>query len=110
MDPRVKVGAIGGGALGLLVGSVFFPFAGLLVGALAGAALGSAADLGIEKKFIKDVSESLQPGSSALFIIVRDADPNFALAALRPYQGTIYHTTLSNEAEENLRCALSKRI
>ncbi len=47
--------------------------------------------------------------SSALFIIVRDADPAFAVAALRPYEGKVLQTTLAPEDEETLRRALKKK-
>ena len=110
LDRGVKVGAVGGGMLGLLIGSIFFPLAGLLVGALAGGLIGSAVDLGIPKKFVKDVSEDLRPGTSALFVIVRDANPEVALAALKPYKGTVRHTTLTPEGEKELRRILSKEI
>ena len=110
LDRGVKIGAVGGGALGLLIGSIFFPLTGLLVGALAGGLLGSAAELGIPKKFVQEVSEDLTPGTSALFIIVRDANPNVALAALKPYKGIVRHTSLSPDAEQELRRVLSKKI
>jgi uncharacterized membrane protein len=67
------------------------------------------ADLGIQKSFVKEVSEALQPGNSALFVIVRDANPNAAIAALKPYKGTVYHTSLDSEDEDTLRRILSKR-
>jgi uncharacterized membrane protein len=73
MDRGVKIGTVGGGLLGLLVGGIFFPIAGLLLGALAGGLIGKSVDLGIDQKFVKEVSEDLQPGTSALFFIVRDA-------------------------------------
>ena len=110
LDRGVKIGAVGGGALGLLIGSIFFPLTGLLVGVLAGGLLGSAAELGIPKKFVQEVSEDLTPGTSALFIIVRDANPNVALAALKPYKGIVRHTSLSPDAEQELRRVLSKKI
>jgi uncharacterized membrane protein len=110
MDRGVKIGAIGGGLLGLLVGGIFFPLAGLLVGALGGGLVGKLADTGIDRKFVKEVSDDLQPGTSALFIIVREANPNVAVAALKPYEGTVYHTSLPPETEEELRRLLSKRM
>lgn len=109
-DRGVKIGAVGGGFLGLLLGSVFFPIAGLLVGALAGGLIGKSADLGVDQKFVKEVSEDIQPGTSALFFLVRDAEPDVAMAALRPYKGTVRHTTFPPEAEEELRRILKKRI
>jgi uncharacterized membrane protein len=110
MDRGIKIGAIGGGLLGLLIGGIFFPLAGLLVGALAGGLIGKTVDLGIAQEFVKDVSESLQPGTSALFFIVREANPDVAIAALKPYKGQVYHTSFPPEAEEELRRILSKRI
>lgn len=110
MDRGVKIGAVGGGLLGLLLGGIFFPLAGLLVGALAGGLIGKMADSGVDQKFVKEVSEDLQPGTSALFFIVREANPDAALAALKPYKGTVRHTSFPPEAEKELRRILSKRI
>ena len=109
MDRGVKVGAVGGGFLGLLLSSVFFPVAGLLVGAIAGAALGASANLGISKTFVKEVSEAMAPGSSALFVIVRESSPDIAVAALKPYKGKVLQTTLSPEDEKTLREVLKKK-
>jgi uncharacterized membrane protein len=109
MDRGVKVGAVTGGLLGILLASVFFPIGGLIIGAVAGGLIGSTAGLGISKSFIKEVSESMTENSSALFIIVRDSDPDLAIAALRPYEGKILQTTLSSEDEETLQRALKKK-
>ena len=103
MDRGMKVGAVGGGLLGLLLASIFFPFAGLIGGALIGAAVGKMADLGVDRKFVEEVGAALKPGSSAIFILVREANPNAVVAALRPYRGTVYQTSLPSEAEEELR-------
>jgi uncharacterized membrane protein len=110
LDRGVKIGAVGGGLLGLLIGGIFFPVAGLLVGALAGGLLGSTVDLGVQKKFVKQVEEELKPGTSAIFFIVREANPDVAIAALKPYKGNVYHTSFPPEAEDELRRILSKRI
>jgi len=110
MDRGVKVGAIGGGFLGLLIGGLMFPVAGLFLGALGGALVGKLAAPGIDKAFVDDVTKDLVPGTSAIFFIVRDANPDYAIASLRPYKGNIYHTTLDPEAEQALRDELKKRI
>ena len=109
MDRGVKIGAVGGGAIGLLLAGIFFPIAGIVIGAVAGGLIGATTDLGIEKKFIKQVRDSLEPGTSAIFFIVREADPTAALAALKPFKGEVYHTSLPTEADEHLRDILSKR-
>jgi uncharacterized membrane protein len=110
MDRGVKIGAVGGGALGLLLASVFFPIGGIVVGALVGGLLGKAADLGIDQKFVKQVGNELEADSSAIFFIVRESTPDMAVAALRPYEGKVYHTSFPSEAEDELRRILSKKI
>jgi uncharacterized membrane protein len=109
VDRGVAVGALGGGALGLLIGGLLFPVGGLVLGALGGALVGKMADKGVDQKFVDEVGEHLQPGNSALFVIVREANPAVARAVLKPYKGTVIQTSLPSEAEEELRRALSKR-
>jgi len=108
MDKTVAVGAVGGGILGLMIASVFFPLAGLVIGAIGGGLIGKSMDKGVDQKFVKDVTETLKPGSSALFVI-GSGDPAVVLAILRPFQGTIYQTTLSSELVDELHSALKKK-
>ncbi|MFN2199633.1 MAG: DUF1269 domain-containing protein [Caldilineaceae bacterium] len=110
LDRGVKVGAVGGSLLGLLLAGIFFPFAGLIIGGLAGAGIGALMDMGISKKFVKEVAASMEDSSSALFIITRNADPDMVMATLRPYKGTVLQTSLDEEAADSLRDVLSKRI
>lgn len=107
VDTGIKVGALGGGMLGLLIGFIFGgPIGSMLVGLVGGALMGSLAQMGVDKGFMKDVEEAMPPDSSALFFLLRDDDPDTAIDALEPYQGTVYHTSLSVEDEETLRRAL----
>jgi uncharacterized membrane protein len=110
VDRGVKIGAVGGGFLGLFIGFLLVgPIGALIIGGLLGGAVGSLAHMGISKSFIKDVSAELEPGSSALFIIVRDANPDVAVATLRQYEGTVYQTSLPPEAEESLRRSMKSK-
>ena len=95
-----------GALLGLMLGMFMFPVAGLLIGAGGGALIGRFMDFGVDGKFVKEVSESIQPGTSALFVLVRDANPDVVRAILSEHHGKVLHTTLSPEAEENLQNAL----
>jgi uncharacterized membrane protein len=105
-DRGVKMGAVGGGLLGLLLGMVFFPIGGLLLGIAGGALVGKSLGLGVDKKFVKEVGDALTPGTSALFIIVKEANSRALFGAIEPFQGTLLQTTLSTEDEDTLRRAL----
>ena len=110
LDRGVKVGIAGGGLLGMFIGFMFGgPLVAALIGGLGGALVGASTDMGLQKTFIKEVSEAIKPGSSALFIIVRESNPAAAISALKPYQGEVYHTSLDPEAEETLRRVLKTR-
>ena len=47
---------------------------------------------------------------SALFALVREANPAAAISALKPYEGQVYHTSLPGDTEQELHIILSKRI
>ncbi len=109
VDRGVKVGAVGGSVLGLLIASVFFPIGGLIIGAVGGALVGKLFNTGVSQDFVKEVSEELKPGSSAIFFIVRGDDPNPTVAALRQYKGKVLQSSLPEEADETLRRQLEGR-
>ncbi len=110
MDRGTKVGAVGGGFLGLLIGGLMFPVVGLVIGVVGGALVGKLAAPGIDKQFVEDVENDLTPGTSAIIFIVRDANVDYAMASLRPYKGKVYQTSLPEESEEELRIELKKHI
>lgn len=110
VDRGVKVGALWGSLVGVLLGGIMFPLFGIAAGALGGAAIGKMVGQSVDSGFVKQVGEALDPGSSAIFYIFRQENIDAGIAALRPYKGKIIHTTLSQEAEESLRNELKGRI
>jgi uncharacterized membrane protein len=102
-------GALSGLFWGVLIGLLFlFPLAPLVgvAGGIMGAALGAATDLGIKDDFKQRVQDVVQPGTSAIMVIVRKVTMDKFLDALRPYGGTVLHTSLPREAEQKLMQAL----
>jgi len=107
-------GGLSGAVWGTLVGLLFLnPLAGLaagaVVGAGAGALSGSLVDYGIDDKFIRSVGETLAPGSSALFILIRKIRPEKVLDELAKYPGgKVLKSSLPPDQERRLEEALSK--
>jgi len=101
----VETGAVVGGSLGLLL-SFMFPVIGIAVGAGGGALIGKVLERGVDGKFVKDVGEELQPGTSALFITGRGSNHEAVLRTLEPFKGNVYQTNLSSELEDELRRVL----
>ena len=119
-DGKVKIkqsvnltagGAMYGGLWGALIGLLFAgPLGMLLTGgttAALGPIAGSVEDYGIDDDFINEVGHQLQPGSSALFILLRQVVEDKVLDELTGLQGRIIKTSLSKEAEERLARVLS---
>ncbi|GAB6047958.1 DUF1269 domain-containing protein [Methyloparacoccus murrellii] len=105
--PLTQMGAVGGGFWGALIGMLFLnPLLGAAVGAGAGAISGALSDVGINDTFMKDLAQSFQPGTSALFVLVRKATPDKVLEELRGAGGRIIQTSLSHEDEAKLQAAL----
>ena len=101
-------GAAWGGFWGLLFGLLFFiPFAGLALGAGLGALFGHMGEKGIDKAFQQQVRDYLKPGTSALFMVIEQATPDKAVAALEQYGGTVIKTSLSEEDTKRLQDALT---
>lgn len=100
-------GAMWGGFWGLLFGILFFiPFAGLAIGAGMGALFGHLGEKGIDKAFQEQVRDYVKPGTSALFMVIEQATPDKAIAALQQYGGTVIKTSLSEEDTKKLQEAL----
>jgi uncharacterized membrane protein len=105
-----SAGAINGGFWGSLIGLMFLnPLLGLAVGASAGAVSGALSDVGIDDNFMKEVGATMTPGSSSLFVLLRNpsAAPDKVLEELKGTGGTILKTSLSHEDEAKLQTALN---
>lgn len=119
-------GAIVGGMLGALLAAPFTAgasvpaaAAALAVGGVSGASLGGvlggtdAADwkelYGIPDQFVKDVGGMIEPGQSAVFMLLRTFDFADVSARFSGYGGRVMRTTLSREAAEKLQAVLNKR-
>jgi uncharacterized membrane protein len=103
----VAMGATGGALWGGLIGLIFFmPLLGMAVGGAAGAAMASAADVGVNDKFMKDLAEGLKPGAAALFLLISRSTPDKVIPVLAPLGGQIINTSLSTEQETQLREAV----
>jgi uncharacterized membrane protein len=101
-------GAVSGGFWGTLIGLIFLnPLLGMAIGAGTGAVSGALSDLGINDQFMKDLAATLQPGTSALFVLVRKATPDKVLEELNGTGGTILKTSLSHDDEAKLQAALN---
>lgn len=117
-DGRVRIkqivdltaeGALGGAFWGLLAGILFWlPLLGMAIGTLMGAISGSLADYGVNDDFIHEVSQTIQPGHSALFLLIRQATLDRVAEEIRPWQPTVLRTNLSREQEEKLRAAFGE--
>ncbi|AXY67476.1 DUF1269 domain-containing protein [Thermosynechococcus sichuanensis E542] len=117
-DGKVKInqtqdltlqGALGGGFWGLLIGLLFFnPLLGWAAGLVAGAISGKFTDIGIDDNFIKELGQTISPGSSAIFTLVRQATPDKVLEEIAPFGGKVLRTSLSKQDEAKLQEALNR--
>ena len=94
--------------------SVFHGFGGslanlILLNATTGVASGALADLGITDRFMKELTATLIPSNSALFVLTRTptSDRDRVLEELKGLGGKIFTTSLSHEDQTRLQAALS---
>lgn len=104
----VAEGTAWGMLWGALFGLLFFvPFIGWAVGGLFGALFGVLEKVGVDKSFQQEVRDMVQPGTSALFLIVDKVTPDKAIEALSKFGGRVLKTSLSKDAEQEIQAALA---
>jgi uncharacterized membrane protein len=103
-------GAASGGFWGVLIGILFFnPLLGAAVGAASGALAGAFSDIGVDDNFIRELGETLQPKSSALFVLVRKVTPDKVLEEVGKFGGKVLRTSLTKDEESQLQTVLDNR-
>ena len=104
LEAMVKGGRImSGGFWGLLFGLLF---GGPLIGALLGIGIyslfGRKIDIGIDNKFIDELSDQMEVGNSALFLLTNGTPVEDIANVLNKHGGTLLHTSFSQEASDIL--------
>jgi uncharacterized membrane protein len=91
----------------------------LAAGAAAGGILGATGgaidadwwkvEFGIPEEFVQGIAGMVRPGDSAIFALLRSADPAYVAEQFRGYGGTILQTTLSKEQSAKVQSVLAGR-
>ena len=101
-------GAVSGGFWGALIGLIFLnPLFGMAIGAAAGAISGALTDVGIDNNFMKQLAETLKPGTAALCVLIRQMTVDKVVEEIQKFRGTVIKSNLCHENETKLREALA---
>ena len=57
---------------------------------------------------MKELGQTFQPGTSALFVLVRKVTPDKVLEELKGFKGRVLKTSLTKDKEEELRKVLEQ--
>ena len=102
-------GAVTGAFWGSLIGLIFLmPLAGAALGAASGTLSGYLTDIGINDKWMKETAAAVQPGTAALFVLVRKVTADKVLDRLKGEGGTVLKTSLDHTKEAALQAALRR--
>jgi uncharacterized membrane protein len=108
MHNLTAAGAVAGGFWGMLIGMLFLnPLFGMALGAGWGAVSGALSDAGIDDNFMKQLAETLKPGSAALCVLIHSMTPDKVVEEIQQYGGTVLKTNLCHENEAKLQAALA---
>jgi len=119
------LGAMWGSLIGLTLGAIAAPFTGgtsaaaataLAAGTLGGGVLGATGgaidanwwknEYGISEDFVDEVGVLIQPGDSAIFALLRTADPAYVAEQFRGYGGTVLRSTLTPAQDAKVQSVL----
>lgn len=100
---------------GTALGGFFRSLIGLTLGVIAAPVTAGGAldakwwkdDFGIADNFVQEVGALVQPGDSAIFALLRTADPILVAAKFSDYGGVVQSTMLSPEQAKKMQAVLS---
>ena len=103
-------GAVTGGFWGSVIGTLMlnplFALIGLATGAVVGGVAGSMSHIGIDEDFMSDFANHLEPGTSAVCILVRDR-LNRVVEELEAFGGRQIQTSLPNLGADKSKAELN---
>ena len=97
-------GAVTGAFWGSLIGLIFL----MPLAAASGTLSGYLTDIGINDKWMKETAAAVQPGTAALFVLVRKVTADKVLDRLKGEGGTVLKTSLDHTKEAALQAALAE--
>jgi uncharacterized membrane protein len=101
--------AMGGAFWGMLIGMLFLaPFAGAAIGAGMGALMGHFHDIDVDQKFMREVGDSLTPGTSGVFLLIHQVTADRVIDQMQEFHPKVVRTSLSSEKEARLRESFSE--
>ena len=98
----VHADATAGGQWGILFGGPVGYIIGGIIGAVIGETVKGLKQIGIQDDFIKDVSETLEQGSSAIFIRVRKSLSDKVVEELKNFNAKLLRSSLTITDETEL--------
>lgn len=112
IDPTPGQSAITGSIWGMLAGLLFGGpvfLAAAAAGAGGGALLARLIDLGLDDAWVKDVGSWLDPGTSALLLLVSEGVRPAVLSELGRFEGEVLYCTFPDAVRDELVAALDDK-
>jgi uncharacterized membrane protein len=109
VDPTPGRAALSGTFWGMLAGALFGGpvfLLGAAVGAGGAALMAKLIDLGLDDKWVRSVGDWLDPGTSALLLLVADTVRPTVVKELSRYEGQVLYCTFPDAVRQELERAL----
>jgi uncharacterized membrane protein len=110
-DISTGQGAMAGTWLGMLAGLLFLmPLVGAALGAAVGGIWAKLHDIGISDRELKEMGESLAPGSAALFLLFEPLATTTLVREFRRFNGKVLRSTLPDDLTAEISAALEELV